>query len=181
MSVSLFPRVNGALVDAHTAQTNSLYADPSLFAGSTNASAVVPYLGSVAQYGQLWRGMPVFINTVTGKLVPPNDAGVAGSTSVYTGVLHDDITTWTIARGVKITYIQRGRVRSYAGGALTVGDWVKPDTSANFSGFVKWADGVDDVKDRVGQFLPLDDGSALSGATAGTTAVQGDTIFVNLV
>ncbi len=178
---STFARVSGVLVDPHTAQINSLYADPSLNAASTNASAVVPVTGSTAQYGQLWRGMPIYINNVTGKLVPPNDAGVAGSTSVYTGVLVDDFTSFHLARGTKVPYIQRGRVRSYAGGTLTVGDWVKPDVSANFSGFLKWVDGTDDVIYRVGQFLPIDDGSAANGATAGTGAVQGDTIFVNLV
>ncbi len=178
---STFARVSGVLVDAHTAQINSLYPDPSLLAGSTNASAVVPVTGSSALYGQLWRAMPIFINNLTGKLVPPNDAGVAGSTSVYTGVLVDDFTNYKLAQGTKVSYIQHGRVRSYAGGTLTVGDWVKPDTSANFSGFVKWVDGTDDVIYRVGQFLPIDDGSAENGSSAGTGAVQGDTIFVNLV
>jgi hypothetical protein len=178
---STFARVSGVLVDAHTAQINSLYPDPSLIAGSSNAAAVVPVTGSTALYGQLWRGMPIFINNLTGKLVPPNDAGVAGSTSVYTGVLVDDFTTFSLARQTKVSYIQRGRVRSYAGGTLTVGDFVKADTSSNFSGFVKWVDGTDDVIYRLGQFLPIDDGSAENGVTAGTGAIQGDTIFVNLV
>ncbi len=176
-----FPRVNGVLVDPHTAQINSLYPDPSLLAGSTNASSVVPITGSSAQYGQLWRGMPVYINNTTGKLVPPNDAGVSGSTSIYTGVLVDDLSSFKLAQGTKVSYIMRGRIRSYAGGALMVGDWVKPDVSANFSGFVKWVDGTDDVIYRVGQFLPIDDGSAENGSSAGTAAVQGDSIFVNLV
>ncbi len=176
-----FNRVSGVLVDPVLTQINSLYPSPTLLAGSTNAAAVVPVTGSTAQYGQLWRGMPVYIDNTTGKLVPPNDAGVAGSTSVYTGVLVDDFTAYKQAAGTKVSYIQRGRIRSYAGGNLTVGDWVKPDTSSNFSGFVKWVDGTDDVIYRVGQFLPIDDGSAANGSTAGTAAVQGDTIFVNLV
>lgn len=178
---STFARVSGVLVDPLTVQTNSLYPSPTLNAGSSNAAAVVPVTASTAQYGQLWRGMPVYIDNTTGKLVPPNDAGVAGSTSVYTGVLVDDFTNYKLATQTKVTYIQRGRVRSYAGGNLTVGDWVKPDTSSNFSGFVKWVDGTDDAIYRVGQFLPVDDGSAENGVTAGTSAVQGDTIFVNLI
>ncbi len=177
---STFARVNGVLIDPLTAQTNSLYADPSLITGSSNAAAVVPITGSTAQYGQLWRGMPIFVNQSTGKLVPPNDAGVAGSTSLYVGVLIDDFTTFHLARQTKVSYIQKGRVRSYAGGTLTIGQAVKPDTSSNFSGFTAWVEGTDDLALRVGQFLPIDDGSAENGSTAGTGAVQGDTIFVNL-
>lgn len=177
---STFARINGVLVDPLTAQVNSLYLDSSLQAGSTNASAVVPVTGSTAAYGQMYRGMPVLINTATGQLVPANASTVASMTVAYAGVLVDDVTQFSLARGTKVSYIFRGRVRSYAGGALTVGDYVKVDTSTNFSGFLKWVDGTDDPNLRVGQYMPIDDGSAENGSSAGTSNVQGDAIFVNL-
>lgn len=177
-----FNRVNGVLVDPWSAQTNDYYADPSLLTGSSNAAAVVPITGSTATYGQLWRGMPVYLNPNTGMLIPPNDpnASSIASTAVYAGVLIDDLTTFALARGTKIAVVRKTRVRSYAGGSLTIGQPVKPDTSANFSGFVAWVDGTDDIQSFVGNAFPLDDGSAENGASAATTMAQGDNIFVNL-
>lgn len=171
-----FTRVNGVLADTFTAKTRGLYPDASLAAGQANASSVVPITGPTATYGQLWRGMPVGILPTTGKLVPMNASG-----AVYAGVLIDDLTAYVLARGTKVAYATSGRVRSYAGGNLTVGDPVKADTSANFSGFVKWVAGTDAVDLRVGHAFPLDDGSASNGSTAAVSMVQGDSIFVELI
>ncbi|GAC1334040.1 MAG: hypothetical protein NVSMB14_01040 [Isosphaeraceae bacterium] len=171
-----FNRVNAVVVDTFATTTDTgLYPDASLGAGGVNASSVVPYVGVIASYGQLWRGMPVSILPSTGKLVPPNAAG-----AIAVGVLTDDLTTYKLAQQVKITFAKRGRIRSYAGAALTMGQSVKVDTSANFSGFVPWVAGTDDPSLRVGRVFPLDDGSASNGASAATSMAQGDTIFVEI-
>ncbi len=183
ITASTFARVTSVIVDPAFLQTDmGKYPDASLIAGGANASSIVPASGPsglTATVGQLWRGMPIFMLQNTGKLVPPNNA--ASGTAVYQGILIDDLTSFVLARGTKITYAKKGRVRSYAGAALNDGDPVKPDTTATFAGVLKWVDGTDSVQLRIGYAYPLDDGSASNGSTAASTMAQGDTIFVDLI
>jgi hypothetical protein len=172
---STFPRVTSVSVDTTFNQSGTgLYPDASLQSGGGSVAAVVPLIGNTASYGQLWRGMIAAISPTTGKLVPPNASG-----AVPIGVLYDEVSAYLIASGRKIGYIKKGRVRTYAGGNMTVGDLAKADTSANFCGVVKWVDGTDDPDLIVGRVAPLDDGSTSNGATAATAMVQGDTIFLD--
>lgn len=187
ITASTFARVTSVIVDPAFTQTDiGRYPDPLLLSGGADNSAIVPASGPAgltAQVGQLWRGMPIYLNNATGKLVPPNTS--ASTTSAYVGVLADDLTTFVLARGTKVGFVKKGRVRSYAGASLKVGDPVKPDTGASnsgaFAGFIKWIDGTDSVQLRVGYAYPLDDGSASNGSTAASTMAQGDVIFVDLI
>ena len=171
-----FTRVNGVLVDPAHSQTVDFYPDPSLQTGGANAASVVPIPGTtVASGGVLFRGQPIAVSQTTGMLVPANAAS-----SSACGVLLDDLTAYVVARGTKIAVVKRGRIRSYAGGSLTVGDPVKFDVSSTFTGFKKWVSGTDAADLLVGHAYPTDDGSAENGASAGTTMALGDTIFVTL-
>lgn len=169
-----FNRVTSVTVDTTFDQTDTgLYPDAQFASGGSFAASVVPLTGPTATYGQLWRGMPIGVNPASGRLVPPSASG-----AVIVGVLLDDLSAFVLAKGTKVTFVKRGRVRSYAGGNLNAGDPVKVDTSANFSGFTKWTSGTDAVELRIGRAFPLDDGSATG--TPSTAMVQGDTIFVDL-
>jgi len=172
-----FARINAVAVDPQHLMTDTgLYPDPQLQPGGSFSSNVVPIVGPTASYGQLWRGMGIALNPATGFLVPPSASG-----AVPMGILVDDLTSYVLARGVKITFAKRGRVRTYAGAAMTVGQNAKIDTSANFCGVVPWVKGTDDPSLIVGKVAPLDDGSAENGASATTAINQGDTIFVDLL
>lgn len=182
ITASTFARVTSVLVDPFQTTTDTgLYPDASLLPGSTSASTVVPINGVTATVGQMWRGMPAYVNTSTNRIVAPN---AASATSVFVGVLVDDLTAYVVARGTKITFAKRGRVRTYAGASLIVGQPVKPDTGAansgNFAGFIPWVDGTDSVQLLAGRAYPLDDGSAGNGAPSASTMAQGDTIFLDL-
>lgn len=174
---STFARVTSVVVDPNFCQTDvGRYPDASLQSGGANASSVVPLQGLTATAGQLWRGMPIGLLQSSAKLVPMSASG-----AVYQGVLTDDLTAFVLATGRKITFVKKGTVRSYAAGSLNVGDPVKADVAANFSGFLKWVDGTDDQFLLRGYARPLDDGSASNGSTAASTMAQGDTIFVDLI
>lgn len=179
LTASTFARVTSVLVDpALTTTDTGLYPDVSLQPAGLNASSVVPINGTTASAGQMWRGMPAYYLPTTGKLVPPNNA--ASGTAVFVGVLVDDLTAYVVARGTKVTFAKRGRVRTYAGATLLAGQPVKPDTSTPYAGFIPWVDGTDSVQLLAGRAYPLDDGSASNGATAASSMAQGDTIFLDL-
>lgn len=163
-----FNRVNSVRVDTfRNIVDTGLFLHPQFQSGGSFSAAVVPIIGPTATYGQCWRGMPIGI--IGNMLVP-----ISASGATYAGVLVDDITSYTLARGGKVTFAKSARVRSYAGGALTAGALVKVDTSANFSGFKAWVQGTDDDLLIAGKAYPLDD----SGGT--TSMAQGDVIFVDL-
>jgi hypothetical protein len=177
-----FTRVNSVIVDPTQTKIRDAYVDLSLSPGSSSAANLASTLNTTATYGQLFRGMPVFISRVSGKIVPPSagngTSSTTGSTTSFGGVLISDLTSYIVARGTKLALALSGRIRSYAGAVILPGDEVKVDTSANFSGFVTWAKATDDVALRVGRAWPLDDGSTTG--TPATTIAQGDTIFVDL-
>lgn len=177
-----FTRVNCVVVDPTQSKIRDAYIDASLQVGSSSAANLATHLNPIATYGQLFRGMPVFISRSTGKIVPPSAGNGTSSTSStntsYGGVLVGDLTSYIVARNTKFALVTSGRIRSYAGGTIAPGDEVKVDTSANFSGFVTWNKATDDVSLRVGHAWPLDDGSTTG--TPATTIAQGDTIFVDL-
>jgi hypothetical protein len=172
-----FTRVNGVLVDPFQSTTDTgLYPDPQFAnAGSYSANLAQP-LTTVASQGACYRGMPIGISPSSGMLVP-----ISASGAVYAGVLVDDLTAYVIAAQRKVTFVRKGRVRSYAAGALTIGDPVKADVASTFSGFKKWVTGTDGAELLKGYAYPVDDGSAENGASAASTMAQGDTIFVNLI
>jgi len=125
----------------------------------------------------MYRGMPAAVSKTSGKIVPINTASVAAN-AFFAGILIEDITAYVAAKGTKIALAQRGRLRSYAGGVMAIGDPVKVDTTAAFSGFLKWVDGTDDPALKVGHAFPIKDGS---DGNAPTVAIaQGDQIFVDL-
>jgi hypothetical protein len=167
MSVTTFPRVKAVVVDESFSQSADAYLDAS-FPASNSAQELSP----IASVGACYRGMPVGQSSTTGGLMPINTAGVT-----YCGVLLIDVTAYVIARNLKVGFVRKGRARSYAGGALNWGDPVKADTSANFSGFVKWTSGSDAENLYAGRAYPLQDGST---GTVVATMVQGDAIFVDL-
>lgn len=179
LTASTFARVTSVVVDPNMTVTDTgVYPDNSLLAGGLNASSVVPINGPTASAGQLWRGMPAYILPTTNKLVPPNNA--ASGTAVFVGVLVDDLTSYVLAKGTKVTFAKRGRVRTYAGASLTAGQPVKPDTSTPYAGFIPWVDGTDSVQLLAGRAFPLDDGSASNGSSAAVSMSQGDVIFLDL-
>ena len=177
-----FTRINSVIVDPTQTQVRDAYIDPSLQLGSSSAANLASPLSPIATYGQLYRGMPVLISRVSGKIVPPSatvgTSSTTGSTTAFGGVVISDITAHIVARGTKTALATKGRIRSYAGAVILPGDDVKVDTSANFSGFVTWAKATDDIYLRVGKAWPIDDGSTTG--TPATTIAQGDTIFVDL-
>ena len=176
---STFTRVNSVTVNPAFAQTFDGYLDPAVAVGGSYSSALATEQNIVATYGQLFRGMPVLRANATGKIVPPNAGLLSTSTTSWFGVLAVDVTAWISNRPSKIAVVKKGRVRTYAGGALTTGDPVKVDTSANFSGFVKWVAGTDDASLLRGYMAPINDGS--DGNAPAVSAAQGDTIFVDLI
>lgn len=171
-----FPRVTSPNVDTSFNQTDTgLYPDAQLFTGGSFAAAVIPIIGQTASLGQLWRGMPAAVDPTTGRITSP-----AASGAVCRGVLLDDMTTYILAKGTKVTFIKKGRVRSYAAGTLAFGDPVKMDTASNFGGFKKFIAGTDDPTLNVGRAFPLDDGSTSNGQSNAVAMAQGDTIFIDL-
>lgn len=172
-----FTRVNAVLVDTSQAATDiGLYPDPQFQGTGSYSSNLAQPLTTVASQGGCYRGMPIAVSIQSGQLVPVNASGAA-----YVGVLTDDLTAYVVARGTKVGYVKRGRVRTYAAGALAVGGPVKIDTAAGFSGFKAWVSGTDAADLLRGHAFPVDDGSAENGATAASTMAQGDTIFVDLL
>lgn len=172
-----FTRVNGVQVDTSQISTDiGLYPDPQFQGSGSYSASLAQSLTTVASQGGCYRGMPIGVSIVTGMLAPISASGVQ-----YIGVLVDDLTAFVLAKGTKITYAKRGRVRTYAAGALAVGDPVKADTAVAFSGFKKWVSGTDAADLLRGHAFPVDDGSAENGATAASTMAQGDTIFVDLL
>jgi|SRR5579872_33923 len=163
-----FTRVNSVVVDESFSQTTDAFLDPGFAAGTYNANLALE-LNPLASTGALYRGMPISIASGSAGIIP------YASTAQYGGVLLQDITAWQVAKNGKIGLIRKGKIRSYAGGALTVGQEVKPDPAGN--GFVAWVSGTDAVDLRVGRAYPTQDGST---GTAGTAMAQGDTIFVDL-
>lgn len=178
MSLSTFKRVNAVVVDPAFSKVRDGFLHPQFNQGSYTSN-LAQENNTTASTGACYRGMPIGLDAATATLVPINASGAA-----YYGVLEVDITSYTVARGSKIAIASKGRVRSYAGAALTPGQAVKADTSAQFSGFVPFVEGTDAAHLRVGVAFPLDDGSAShTGASAPTPAVainQGDIIFVDL-
>lgn len=174
---STFTRINSVVVDPLLTRTTDFYVDPSLQPGGANAGALATELNPVASTGALFRGMPVAVSKTTGKIVPINLASVSAN-AFYAGVSIEDITAYVAAKGTKIALVTSGKIRSYAGGAMAIGDPVKADTSAAFSGFVKFIAGTDDPTLNVGNAFPINDGS---DGNAPTVAIaQGDQIFVTL-
>jgi hypothetical protein len=171
-----FTRVNGVLVDTSKASIDTgRYLDPAFQApGSYSANIAFP-LQTVASASLMYRGQGCAISLATGMLVPPS-----APNSIPAGVLLDDITPYVAAKGTKVTFITRGKVRTYAGAALTIGQAVTMDTSASFCGFVPWASTMSPNLIH-GHAFPLDDGSAENGASAASTMAQGDNIFVSLL
>lgn len=175
---STFKRINAVVVDPFTSKTRDAYADAGFAAGGAYVGNLATELNTTASTGACFRGMPVALSTTTGKIVPINQASTAAA--AFAGVLIGDLTAYQVGRGTKIALATNGRIRSYAGGALTVGDPLKADTSAAFGGFVKWVSGTDSVDLRVGHFAGgLSDGS--DGNAPVVTAAQGDQIFVDLL
>lgn len=171
-----FKRVNSVVVDPFTARIYDAYIDPGFLAPSGAFVAnLATELTVVASASQCFRGQPAGLSATTGKIVPISTAGAS-----FAGVLGSDLTAYVAARGTKFALVRSGKVRSYAGGALAIGDPVKADTSAQFSGFVKWIAGTDAANLFVGRAFPLDDGSASNGANAVLTMAQGDQMFVEL-
>lgn len=168
---STFKRVNGVEVDSRLTRVVDHYLDPGFTSGAYVSNST-PQNSTIASSGACYRGMPVGLNTANGKLVPISTAG-----ATFRGVLLLDLTGLVIAKNSKVAVATSGRIRSYAGGALNIGDPVKADTSAQFNGFVKAIVGTDIV---VGHAYPIDDGSASNGVSAAISMVQGDTIFVEL-
>lgn len=177
--MSTFKRVNAVVVDPAFLKSRDGFLH-SQFNGGSYTSNLAQENSTQASTGACYRGMPIGADPATGFLVPMNASGAA-----YYGVLEVDITAYTVARGTKIACAQRGRVRSYAAGALNYGDPVKADTSAAFGGFAKWVQGTDAQSLLVGNAYPLDDGSAShtggSAPTPATTMAAGDIIFVDLL
>ena|SRR5579872_6824499 len=163
-----FTRVNAVIVDESFSQTWDAFLDPGFVAGTYNANLAID-LNPLASTGALYRGMPISLASSSGGIIP------YASTAQFGGVLVQDITPWQVARNGKISLVRKGRIRSYAGGALTFGQEVKPDPAGN--GFVAWVAGTDAVDLRAGRAYPTQDGST---GTPGTTMAQGDTIFVDL-
>jgi len=173
---STFKRVNSVVADPNLTRTVDAYVDPGFQAGGAYAANLATDLTTVASTGACFRGMPVALASGTGKIVPINLASTAAAR--FAGVTIEDISSYVVARGVKIALARFGRIRSYAGGALAVGDPVKADTSAAFSGFVKWVSGADLSDSLVGFAFSLNDGS--DGNAPTLTMAQGDQIFVDL-
>lgn len=171
-----FKRVNSVVVDPFTARIYDAYIDPGFLApAGAYVANLATELNTVASSSQCFRGQPAGLSTTTGKIVPISTAG-----AVFGGVLVSDLTAYVAARGTKFALVRSGKIRTYAGAALTLGDPVKADTSAQFSGFTKWIAGTDAGDLLVGHAFPLDDGSASNGATPVTTMAQGDQMFVEL-
>lgn len=171
-----FKRVNGVTVDPFTAKIADAYVDAGFATGGAYAANLATELNTTASTGACFRGMPVAIASGSGKIVPIFVASTAAAR--YAGVLVTDLTAYVVARGTKLALQKSGRVRSYAGGALNVGDPVKADTSAAFSGFVKWVSGTDAADLLLGFAFPINDGS--DGNAPTLTMAQGDQIFVDL-
>jgi hypothetical protein len=176
--VSTFKRVNSVVVDPAFLKSRDGFLHPN-FNGGAFAANLAQENSVTASSGACYRGMPIGLDPATATLVPISASGAA-----YYGVLEVDITAYTVARGSKIAIVNEGRVRSYAGAALTVGQAVKADTSAGFAGFVPFVEGTDADHLLAGYAFPLDDGSAShTGANAPTPATAiaaGDIIFVDL-
>lgn len=178
---STFKRVNAVVVDPIVTRIGDAYIDAGFATGGAYAANLATELNTVASTGACFRGMPVAIASSTGKLVPINLASGTASTAAarFAGVLLNDLTAYAVARGTKFAIAKSGRVRSYAGGALVVGQPVKPDTAAAFGGFVAWVSGTDTSEQLAGWAFPIADGS--DGSAPTTTMAQGDQIFVDLI
>lgn len=172
-----FTRVNSVIVDPLLTRTRDAYVDPSFSVGGAFAANLASEMNPTASTGAAFRGMPLALASGTGKIVPINVASTAAAK--YCGVAIEDITAYVSAKGTKIAFATSGRVRSYAGGALNLSDPVKADTSAAFSGFVKWVSGTDGDDLRLGHVAFINDGS--DGNAPAVSAAQGDTIFVDLI
>lgn len=172
-----FNRVNAVIVDAFTAKTADAYVDAGFAAGGAYVNNLATELNTTASTGACFRGMPVALSVTTGKIVPISQASSTAQAR-YFGVLIGDLTAYVVGRGTKFAVAKSGRIRSYAGGALNIGDPVKADTSVAFGGFVKWVAGTDADDLLLGNAYPLADGS--DGSAPTTSMAQGDQIFVDL-
>lgn len=174
-----FKRLNTVVVDSRLAVIQDAYVDSGFQPGGSFSANLANQLSVVASTGACYRGMPVGLSITSGKIVPASEIGAARA--VYGGVLSSDITSYVAGRGTKLAIVRGGRIRSYAATALAIGDPVKADTSAAFSGFAKWIAGTDATDIRLGHAYPIDDGSASNGANVTLAAAQGDQIFVELL
>lgn len=174
MSVTTFTKVNAVVVDQSFSQTKDAALDAGFASGGSFVNQLAPAgaeLSQVASVGTLAKGMPVAINASTGTIQPISQAS-SSAQARFGGVLEVDITPARVATGRRVALARRGRVRSYAGAALTSGQPVKADTSGAFSGFVPFVVGTDTPDLLAGYAYPLTDGLSIA---------QGDTIFVDLV